>query len=108
MPLSEHARRYLIAEGIRPETIIKIGSPMQEVLIRQDTSINQSNILIQERLQSREYFLLSVHREENVDNTENFTNLLASIEAITKVYNKPIIISTHPRTKIKTCKHWIH
>ncbi len=101
MPLSEHARRYLIAEGIRPETIIKIGSPMKEVLSNNIKKINSSNILKKEGLKKNKYFLLSIHREENVDSDENFKNLLSSIDAISNTYSYPIIISTHPRTRKK-------
>jgi UDP-N-acetylglucosamine 2-epimerase (non-hydrolysing) len=99
MPLSEHARRYLIAEGIRPETIIKTGSSMKEVLAFHEKGILESNILEKEKLKPGEYFLLSTHREENVDNEENFGNLLESIKAITNKYDKKVIISTHPRTR---------
>lgn len=101
MPLSEHARKYLIAEGIRPETIIKTGSPMAEVLKFHKKSIDESDILEKEGLKSNAYFILSTHREENVDYPENFKNLLLSMEAITEKYKMPIIISTHPRTRKK-------
>lgn len=101
MPLSEHARRYLIAEGLRPETIIKTGSPMAEVLNFHQESIKNSDILKKEGLTSEEYFILSTHREENIDSPENFTNLLQSIEVIIETYKLPVIISTHPRTRKK-------
>lgn len=99
MPLSEHARNYLIAEGIRPETIIKTGSPMPEVLEKQKDRISGSDVLSTEKLEKGKYFILSTHREENVDSSKNFNDLLESIEAISDVYKFPIIISTHPRTK---------
>jgi len=101
MPLSEHARRYLLDEGIRPETIIKTGSPMAEVLKHYTDKINASNILEQEGLKPGDYILLSTHREENVDSSENFENLLDSLNAITKNFNKKVIISLHPRTRKK-------
>ena len=101
MPLSEHARNYLISEGIKPETIIKIGSPMMEVLNSHMDKISSSNILEKEKIQSKKYIIMSVHREENVDNPENFKDLLDSIDLISKTYKIPIIISTHPRTKKK-------
>ena len=101
LPLSEHARRYLIAEGIRAETIIKIGSPMLEVLNYHKKSIESSDILKKEKLESEKYFILSAHREENVDSPENFNSLLESLNAIIEVYKLPIIISTHPRTEKK-------
>ena len=101
MPLSEHARRYLMSEGIRPETIIKTGSPMTEVLAYYAAKIEQSNILEQEKLRAGEYFIVSAHREENVDSPENLDDLLQSLNAITQKYNKRVIVSTHPRTRKK-------
>jgi UDP-N-acetylglucosamine 2-epimerase (non-hydrolysing) len=101
LPLSEHARDYLIAEGIKAETVIKIGSPMQEVLNANMKKINGSKILELEKLNKKQYFLMSIHREENVDSPENFSNLLQSIEGVSETFNLPIIISTHPRTRKK-------
>jgi len=101
MPLSEQARDYLIAEGIRPETIIKTGSSMLEVLNVHMEKIKASDILQREELKAKNYILMSVHREENVDSERNFSDLLASIEAITEAYGMPVIISTHPRTRKK-------
>ena len=101
MPLSEQARDYLIAEGIRPETIIKTGSSMLEVLNANMDKILASDILEKEKLQVRNYMLMSIHREENVDSEKNFSDLLESIEVMSEVYRMPIIISTHPRTRKK-------
>lgn len=101
LPLSEHARRYLIAEGLAPETVIKTGSPMKEVLLFQKDNIEKSNILDKEKLTKGSYFIVSTHREENVDSEINFNNLLESLNAITKKYNKKVIVSTHPRTRKK-------
>ena len=101
LPLSEQARDYLIAEGIKPETIIKTGSPMAEVLNANMDKILSSDILIKEKLDIKGYIVMSIHREENVDSPKNFSNLLESIEELFKKYNFPIIISTHPRTKKK-------
>ena len=101
LPLSEHARSYLLAEGIKPETVIKIGSPMMEVLNANMEKIKSSNIIDTEGLKAKEYILISIHREENVDSEKNFSDFLDSIDAISKVYNLPIIISTHPRTRKK-------
>ncbi len=101
MPLSEQARSYLLAEGIRPETIIKTGSPMVEVLKANMDKISKSEILKNENLTENQYIVMSVHREENVDSPENFNNLIESIEEIAKTYKKPVIISTHPRTRKK-------
>jgi UDP-N-acetylglucosamine 2-epimerase (non-hydrolysing) len=101
MTLTEHARRYLVAEGIAPETVIKIGSSMKEVLVRQRESIQNSSILKQLHLAQGEYFVLSSHREENVDSQQNFCDLIASINAIAEKYKKRIIFSVHPRTRKK-------
>ena len=101
LPLSEQARDYLIAEGIKPETIFKTGSPMTEVLNSNMAKIKASDILEREGLEVKNYILMSIHREENVDSPLNFKNLLDSIEALTNKYSMPIIISTHPRTRKK-------
>jgi len=101
LPLSEQARDYLIAEGIRPETIIKIGSPMKEVLSANMERIQSNNILQKEGLISKEFIMMSVHREENVDSPKNFADLLESIDELAEEYKMPIVISTHPRTKKK-------
>lgn len=101
MPLSEHARKYLENEGLNPETIIKTGSPMKEVLKYHHEAIAQSKVLTQERLTANDYFIVSTHREENVDSEINFKNLLDTLTAIEKNYNKTVIVSTHPRTRKK-------
>ena len=82
LPLSEHARDYLIAEGIKPETVIKTGSPMAEVLNANMHKINSSKILEKEGLEPKKYIVMSIHREENVDSHSNFTDLLESIDAL--------------------------
>jgi UDP-N-acetylglucosamine 2-epimerase len=101
MTLTEHARRYLISEGIRQETIIKTGSSMKEVLEYHEKSINSSDILNSLKLLRNDYFLVSAHREENIDSNENFEDLLDSLNAIVEKYQKIIIVSTHPRTMKK-------
>ncbi|EHP51013.1 non-hydrolyzing UDP-N-acetylglucosamine 2-epimerase [Odoribacter laneus] len=101
MPLSEHARRYLLEEGLRPEMVIKIGSPMTEVLKYHQAEIEANNVLEKENLQIGEYFIVSAHREENVDSEKNFADLLASLNAIVEKYHKKVIVSTHPRTRKK-------
>jgi UDP-N-acetylglucosamine 2-epimerase (non-hydrolysing) len=101
LPLSEQARDYLIAEGLKPETVIKTGSPMTEVLSANMDKILSSDILIKEGLDVKGYIVMSIHREENVDSPKNFKDLLDSIEALTVKYKMPIIISTHPRTRNK-------
>lgn len=101
MPLSEHARRYLLSEGLRPETVIKTGSPMKEVLNYHLSEIEKNDILEKEGLIAREYFIVSTHREENVDSEGNFSDLLESLNAIVNKYHKKVIVSTHPRTRKK-------
>ena len=101
MTYTEHARRYLIAEGLRAETVIKTGSPMKEVLTHHRDQIDASDIMSRLKIQKSEYFLVSAHREENIDNETNFINLLHSLNAIVREYNKPVIVSTHPRTRKK-------
>jgi UDP-N-acetylglucosamine 2-epimerase len=101
MPLSEHARRYLVAEGLRPETVIKTGSPMTEVLLYHKVEIENNNVLEKENLKKGEYFIVSTHREENVDSDKNFADLLSSLNAIVDKYHKKVIVSTHPRTRKK-------
>lgn len=98
MPLTEHARRYLLDEGIRPETVIKTGSSMKEVIGYYWPKIDSSDVLDRLGLKAREYFVVSTHREENVDSEENFKNLLDSLKGIAEKYNKRVIVSTHPRT----------
>jgi UDP-N-acetylglucosamine 2-epimerase (non-hydrolysing) len=101
MTLTEHARRYLISEGIRPETIIKTGSSMKEVLFYYKKDIEQSDVINRLGLQSGEFFIVSTHREENIDSEENFSDFLESLNKIAEQYKKRIIVSTHPRTKKK-------
>ncbi|MCF6265681.1 MAG: UDP-N-acetylglucosamine 2-epimerase (non-hydrolyzing) [Desulfuromusa sp.] len=98
---TEHARRYLLAEGVKPETVIKTGSPMKEVLGVYLPQIESSDVLEQLQLQAGQYFVVSAHREENVDSEENFSDLLTTLNAIAEKYDKPIIFSTHPRTRAK-------
>ncbi len=97
--LTEHARRYLIAEGIRPETIIKTGSHMREVLDHYMPKIQASDILIRMGLESGRFFIVSAHREENVDTPENLTDMVDTLNALAEKYNMPVIVSTHPRTQ---------
>ena len=104
---SSIARDLLISEGINPDTIIKIGSPMYEVLESYNSQIESSEILKELGLAPQDYFLLSSHREENIDNDKVFNNLMNAIEEISKLFNKSVIVSTHPRTRIKL-KHSAH
>lgn len=97
--LSEHARRYLIAEGVRPETIIKTGSHMREVLDYYMPRIVASDVLARLGLYAGKYFLVSAHREENVDVPENLRDLLQTLNALAENYRFPVLVSTHPRTR---------
>ncbi|WP_271411684.1 non-hydrolyzing UDP-N-acetylglucosamine 2-epimerase [Pseudomonas sp. Q1-7] len=97
--LTEHARRYLIAEGIRPETIIKTGSHMAEVLEHYMPKILESEVLELSGLEPGKYFVVSAHREENVDTAENLRDLLYTLRALVDEYGYPVIVSTHPRTR---------
>ena len=101
MVLTEHARRYLIAEGINAETIIKTGSSMLEVLQFYRSRIEASGVLDRLGLADRDFFVVSAHREENIDSETNFKHLLESLNAIAQTYGKRVIVSTHPRTRKK-------
>ena len=99
LPYSEHARRYLLAEGLKAETVIKTGSPMREVLQHYMPKIERSGVLKELAVTPDGYFLVSAHREENVDMKENLLALLDSIKAIGETHRLPVIVSTHPRTR---------
>lgn len=101
MVLTEHARRYLMNEGILPETIIKTGSSMKQVLAVQKPRIEASDVLERLNLAAQDYFVLSIHREENVDSEVNFRTLLNTLNAVAERYGKRMIVSTHPRTRKK-------
>ena len=93
------AREYLLREGIASDMIIKTGSPMNEVLSFYKESINKSSILKKLELIANKYFLVSCHREENIDFDNNFIKLVDSLNIISKNYDLPVIVSTHPRTQ---------
>jgi len=99
MPLTEHARDYLKAEGIRAEKIIKTGSCMQEVLQYFEAKIKKSDVLSRLKLKRNEYFIISSHREENVDTPDRLAGLLESLNSLAIEYDMPIIFSVHPRTR---------
>jgi len=96
---SSIARDYLLSEGLPADMVIKTGSPMFEVLNTYRNEINSSDILMRLGIKEYEFFVVSAHREENVDSNKNFLNLMDSLNAIAKVYQMPIIFSTHPRTQ---------
>lgn len=96
---TEHARRYLVAEGIRPETILKTGSPMKQVLQKNKDAIERSTALKTLGLERGKYFTVSSHREENVDHEQRFAALLESLDALRGQYKLPVVVSTHPRTR---------
>jgi UDP-N-acetylglucosamine 2-epimerase (non-hydrolysing) len=97
--LTDHARRYLMAEGIRPETIIKTGSHMEEVLEYYMPRIHSSDVITREKLEPNKFFVVSAHREENVDLPDNLLDLLETLQLLAEAYQYPVIVSTHPRTK---------
>ena len=101
LPYTEHARRYLLGEGLRPDTVIRTGSPMREVLEHYAPKISASDVLTRLKVAPDEYFLVSAHREENVDDPVNLPDLLASLDAVARRYRKRVIVSTHPRTRKK-------
>ncbi len=98
MPLTEHARRYLLREGINPETIIKTGSCMEEVLDFYSDKIDVSDICSKLGLEKNSFFVLSSHREENVDSPDRLKKLILCLEKLIEDYDKDIIFSVHPRT----------
>ncbi|WP_238582967.1 non-hydrolyzing UDP-N-acetylglucosamine 2-epimerase [Isoalcanivorax pacificus] len=93
------AKDYLLREGLPPDQVIKTGSPMFEVLNHYRDRITQSDILTRLELEEGRYFLVSAHREENVDSDRNFTGLIETLNAVAKTYGFPVIVSTHPRTQ---------
>jgi UDP-N-acetylglucosamine 2-epimerase (non-hydrolysing) len=97
--LTEHARRYLIAEGLRPETIVKTGSHMNEVLDYYRPKIDASDVVHRLGLEPGGFFLVSAHREENVDSPSVLEELLETIDALANQYDVPVVVSTHPRTR---------
>ena len=96
---SDISREYLISEGLSPDLIIKTGSPMFEVLNYYKKEIAASKILDVLKLTNNNFFVVSAHREENIDSDKNFSNLIEILNTLSKIYNYPIIVSTHPRTQ---------
>ncbi|TJY14774.1 non-hydrolyzing UDP-N-acetylglucosamine 2-epimerase [Staphylococcus chromogenes] len=98
LPYTEHSRRYLLDEGFRKENIFVTGSPMKEVLDEHAEKIDNSDVLKTLDLKPQEYILVSAHREENIDNENNFMSLMNAINDIAEKYQIPVIYSTHPRS----------
>ncbi len=96
---SSIAREYLIREGLPPDMVIKTGSPMCEVLMHYLERIANSPVLEELNLTSSEFFLVSAHREENVDSDERFSRLVGVLNAVSEAYGLPVLVSTHPRTR---------
>ena len=101
LPYSSIAREYLLREGLPPDRIIKTGSPMKEVLDHYMPKIQSSDVLERLNLEKGKYFVVSAHREENINNEKNFNGLLTSLNLIAEKYGYPVIVSTHPRTRKK-------
>jgi len=93
------AREYLLSEGLPPDRIIKTGSPMNEVLAHYRTQIDASDVLKRLGLEEESYFVVSAHREENIESQQSFTKLVAVLNAVAEEYKLPVIVSTHPRTQ---------
>jgi UDP-N-acetylglucosamine 2-epimerase len=106
---SDIAREYLLAEGLRPDRVIKTGSPMFEVLNRYKSTVNGqlSTVLGKLGLKEGQYFVVSAHREENIASEKNFFNLVKILNQVAAQYNLPVIVSTHPRTRKMIEKHGI-
>ncbi len=96
---TEHARRYLLREGLRPETVIKTGSPMREVIEHNRHGIDGSGVLSELALSPGGYYVVSAHREENVDDETNFGDLIGTLKALAEADGRPVVVSTHPRTR---------
>lgn len=99
LPYTEHSRRYLLSEGVKKEYIFVTGSPMREVLEQHAAAIENSKVLEELGLEKGKYIIVSAHREENIDNEENFMSLMGAINGIAERYQMPVVYSTHPRSK---------
>jgi UDP-N-acetylglucosamine 2-epimerase (non-hydrolysing) len=98
---TEHGRRYLLAEGLPPDRVMKTGSPMKEVLDHNRAGFEASKIHAELGLEKGRYFTVSIHREENVDNSANLTSLVGALNALAGLYGFPLVFSVHPRTRMR-------
>jgi len=105
MTYSDIAREYLLAEGLRPDRVIKTGSPMYEVLMNYMPKVKRSAIIETLELKEQQYFVVSAHREENIASERNFFNLVKILNQVAEQYDYPVIVSTHPRTRKMIEKH---
>lgn len=96
---SEHARRYILDSGVKPEYTFVVGSPMAEILYTYSKQIESSDVLDRLGLEKKKYILLSAHREENIDNEDNFISLMNAVNKMAEKYDMPILYSCHPRSK---------
>ena len=96
---SDHAKQHILSTGVRPEYTFVVGSPMAELLDKYRTQIDNSDILHELGLESGRYILLSAHREENIDNEDNFISLMSAVNELAKIYDMPILYSCHPRSE---------
>lgn len=98
MPYTEHARRYILSEGVKKEHVYVTGSPMKEVILAHKKQIDSSKVLKQLNLLPNQYIVLSAHREENIDDEESFIGLMSAVNTMAEIYKMPIIYTVHPRS----------
>lgn len=108
LPYSSIAREYLLREGLPPDLIIKTGSPMAEILAYYKSGIEASDVLARLGLSEFQFFVVSAHREENVDSDEHFGKFVALLNAVAEKYQMPVIVSTHPRTQKRITVRGVH
>ena len=107
LPYTEHSKHYLILEGIPPNYIFVTGSPLTEVLTYYQNKIKASKILEKLNLKKSQYFLVSIHREENIENEKSFSKIIEALNGAAKIYKLPLIVTTHPRTRKQLKKGFV-